>query len=298
MLVTQNLITVVKHHLYSFNENNTLVRPMRKNDIKETQIQLDRNKSHSAPRSLVIIPCFNEEATVGSIVLQTKRYVDAVVVVDDGSNDNTAEIAKEAGAIVLSHPKNKGKGAAVKTGFQFALENDFDYVITIDGDGQHNPFEIPAILGNVMNNGYDISIGFRVGNNTEMPNWRRVGKRVLDYATSFGAGGFVTDSQCGFRAFNRRAIVLITPKLRGNAFSVESEQLIQAYESGLKVVNTKVTCKYKNLKTSTKNPASHGLSVLVHIIWVVAKQRLLVFIGIFCFVFLIIGLVSGIYPLL
>jgi len=142
---------------------------MRKNDIKEYQTQLDQKKSHLTPRSLVIIPCYNEEATVGSIVLQTKRYVDTVVVVDDGSTDNTAEIAKEAGAIVLSHLKNKGKGAALKTGFQFALENDFDYVVTIDGDGQHNPLEIPAVLGNVMNNNNDISIGYRFGNTTEMP---------------------------------------------------------------------------------------------------------------------------------
>jgi glycosyltransferase involved in cell wall biosynthesis len=271
---------------------------MRKNDTKENRIQLDRKKSHSAPRSLVIIPCYNVEATVGRIVLESKRYVDTVVVVDDGSNDNTAERAKEAGAIVLSHLKNRGKGAALKTGFQFALENNFDYVVTIDGDGQHNPVEIPLVVGNVKNNGHDISIGFRVGHNSEMPMWRRVGKRALDYTTSLGAGGFVTDSQCGFRAFNKRAITLITPKLRGDAFSVESEQLIKAYESGLKVVNTNVTCKYNGLETSTKNPVSHGLSVLAYVIWVVIKQRLLVFIGVFCFIFLIIGLSSGIYSIL
>ena len=188
---------------------------MRKNDTKKNRTQLNHKKSLSTPRSLVIIPCYNESVTVGRIVVQTKHYADTVVVVDVGSTDNTAKIAQEAGAIVLSHLKNRGKGAALKTGFQFALDNDFDYVITIDGDGQHNPVEIPLLLGNIMNNGYDISIGFRVGNNSEMPMWRRVGKRVLDYTTSLGAGGFVTDSQCGFRAFTRRAIALITPKLRG-----------------------------------------------------------------------------------
>lgn len=234
------------------------------------------------------IPCYNEELTVRSIVLKTKRYVDTVVVVDDGSSDRTAQIAKDAGAVVLSHQKNKGKGAALKTGFQYALENNFDYVVTIDGDGQHNPLEIPNVLGNVMNNGHDISIGYRVGNNTEMPTWRRVGKRVLDYTTSLGAGGFVTDSQCGFRAFNRRAIEAITPKLRGDAFSVESEQLIRAYESGLKVTNTNVTCKYKDLETSTKNPASHGLSVLAYVLWVVAKQRPLLFISVPGFILMIL----------
>jgi glycosyltransferase involved in cell wall biosynthesis len=278
-------------------QNTTVMRQMRKNNAKENQIQLVQKKSHSAPRSLAIVPCYNEEVAIRSIVEKTKHYVDTVVVVDDGSTDSTVEVAKNAGAIVLSHLKNKGKGAALKTGFQYALENNFDYVVTIDGDGQHNPDEIPAVLGNVMNNGHDISIGYRVGTNTEMPMWRRVGKRVLDYTTSMGTGGFVTDSQCGFRAFNRRSVVMITPKLRGSAFSVESEQLIRAYESGFKVVNTNVTCKYKNLKTSTKNPASHGLSVLVYVIWTVAKQRLLLFMGIFFFIFMVIGLAVGINTL-
>jgi glycosyltransferase involved in cell wall biosynthesis len=270
---------------------------MRKTDEQVKRILVTRKTSHFAPRSLVIIPCYNEEATVRSLVLQTKRYVDTVVVIDDGSNDRTAEFAKNAGAVVLSHLKNKGKGAALKTGFSYALENDFDYIVTIDGDGQHNPDEIPAVLGNVMNNGHDISIGYRVGNGTEMPLWRRVGKRVLDYTTSLGAGGFVTDSQCGFRAFNRRAVELITPKLRGDAFSVESEQLIRAYESGLKVINTTVTCKYKDLDTSTKNPASHGLSVLGYVLLVIAKQRLLLYIGVLGVISMVISLALRIYIL-
>jgi glycosyltransferase involved in cell wall biosynthesis len=274
------------------------MRQRRKKIEHETRTRLNPKTSPFAARSLVVIPCYNEETTIGSLVVQAKRFVDTVVVVNDGSRDRTAKIAHDAGAVVLFHPRNKGKGAALKTGFAYALEHDFDYVVTIDGDGQHNPGEIPAVLGNVMNNGHDISVGYRVGNNTEMPTWRRVGKRVLDYTTSLGAGGFVTDSQCGFRAFNKRAVALMTPKLRGNAFSVESEQLIRAYESDLKVVNTTVTCKYNGLDTSTKNPASHGLSVLAYVLWVVAKQRLLVFVGIFCFIFMIIGLISGISSIL
>jgi len=246
-------------------------------------------------RTLAVIPCFDEEATVANIILKTKRFVNQVLVVDDGSSDETKKIAQEAGAIVISHKKNKGKGAAIRTGFQYALENNFDYVVTIDGDGQHNPLEIPNLLEDVINNGHDISIGFRVGNNTEMPTWRRVGKRVLDYTTSMGTGGFVTDSQCGFRAFNKKAVEAITPKLKGNAFSVESEQLIKAHESGLKVMNTNVTCKYKDLDTSTKNPAAHGFSVLAYIIWVIAERRPLLFISVPGFISMVIGLVLEIY---
>jgi len=251
----------------------------------------------SQKRTIAIIPCCNEESTIGSVVLRTKRFVNQVLVIDDGSSDETKKVAKEAGAIVISHRKNKGKGAAIRTGFQYALQNDYDYVVTIDGDGQHNPVEIPDLLGNVINNGNDISIGFRVGNSTEMPMWRRVGKRVLDYTTSMGTGGFVTDSQCGFRAFNKKAVESIAPTLKGNAFSVESEQLIKAHELGLKVINTNVSCKYNDLDTSTKNPASHGLSVLGYVLWVIAEKRPLLFISVPGFVLAVFGLLLGIYNL-
>ena len=246
-------------------------------------------------RSLAIIPCRNEETAIGSVILKTKRFVTEVLVIDDGSTDETKNVSKDAGAIVISHRKNRGKGAAIRTGFQYALDNDFDYVVTIDGDGQHDPLEIPKLLDNVMNNGHDVSIGYRVGKSTEMPTWRRVGKRVLDYTTSMGTGGFVTDSQCGFRAFNKKAVQAITPKLKGDAFSVESEQLIQAHESGLKMANTEVTCKYEGLKTSTKNPASHGVSVLGYILWVVVERRPLFFVALPGFICVVVGLILGIY---
>lgn len=255
-------------------------------------------KKNANTRTLAVIPCYNEEISIGSVVLKTKEHVDTVLVVDDGSIDDTSKIAKEAGATVISHKYNKGKSIAIKTGFRYALEKDFDYVITIDGDGQHNPSEIPSLLDNVVNNGHDISIGSRSGSSTEMPKWRRVGKRVLDYATSFGNGGFVTDSQCGFRAFNKKAVKAITPNLNGGAFNVESEQLIRAHELGLGVANTNVSCKYENLrKTSTKDPTSHGFSVLGYIIWLVAERRPLLFIGVPGFIMVILGLVLGILTL-
>jgi len=148
-----------------------------------------------------------------------------------------------------------------------------------------------------MNNGHDISIGYRFGNNTEMPNWRRVGKRALDYATGLGSGGRVTDSQCGFRAFNKKAVNELVSRLNGDAFTVESEQLVKAHELGLAVGNANITCKYKNLDTSTKNPASHGVSVLSYVIWLVAERRPLLFIAVPGFISVIVGLILGIYIL-
>jgi len=231
------------------------------------------------------------------MVLKAKRYVDAVLVVDDGSNDNTAEIARDAGAIVISHKENKGKSAVIKTGFKYALDHGFDYVVTIDGDGQHNPDEIPSVLENLQNNGHDIIIGSRYGARTEMPGWRKVGKRVLDYATSYGSGGYLTDSQCGFRGFNKKAVQGLISNLNGNAFSVESEQLIRGHDLGLNFGNAPITCKYNDLDTSTKNPASHGFSVLGYVIWMVAEKRPLLFIAVPGFVLVLLGLIFGMYTL-
>jgi glycosyltransferase involved in cell wall biosynthesis len=251
-------------------------------------------KNGNGRHSLAIIPCYNEETTIGSIVLKAKRYVDKVLVIDDGSNDDTAKVAIAAGAYVISHNKNKGKSEGIKTGFKYALSNNFNYVITLDGDGQHNPDEIPIILGNLENNGYDITIGLRSGSSTEMPKWRKVGKRILDYATSFGNGGYLTDSQSGFRAFNKKAVNSLATKLNSNAYCCESEQLIKAHELGLKIDQTNISCKYKNLDTSTKNPTSHGFSVLSYVIWIVAEQRPLLFLGVPGFISVILGLILGI----
>ena len=112
--------------------------------------------------TIALIPCLNEDATIGSVILKAKHHVNKVLVVDDGSEDATVKIAKEAGAFVISHKTNRGKSSAIKTGFKYVLDNNFDYVVTIDGDGQHNPDEIPNVLDNVMNNGHDISIGTHI----------------------------------------------------------------------------------------------------------------------------------------
>ena len=267
--------------------------------ISENEKHDKTHFKHPRPdnRTLAVIPCYNEEVTIGSIVLKTKRHVDTVLVVDDGSGDDTAKVAKEAGAIVIFHEKNRGKSSGIKTGFKYALSNGFDYVVTIDGDGQHNPDEIPAVLENVVNNGHDVSIGIRYGISTEMPGWRKIGKRVLDYATSFGNGGHVTDSQCGFRAFNRKAVQGLVSRLNGGEFNVESEQLIKANDLGLKVGNIRVMCKYNGLDTSTKAPASHGFSVLSYVIWLIAERRPLLFIGVPGLALVILGLIFGIHTL-
>ena len=248
---------------------------------------------NNGKRSIAIIPCFNEALTIGSIILKAKNHVDDVLVIDDGSSDDTSKIAKAAGAKVIIHKLNKGKSAGIKTGFKYALANRYDFVITIDGDGQHNPNEIPYLLNSLKNNGHDIILGIRYGNSTEMPIWRKIGKRILDYTTSIGNGGFITDSQCGFRAFKKRAIERLIYNLNGNAFSVESEQLIRAHEQGLHMGTEKISCKYKNLDTSTKPPSTHGLSVFSYILKLIAIKYPIFFVGIPGLFLVLLGYILG-----
>jgi glycosyltransferase involved in cell wall biosynthesis len=253
---------------------------------------------NNGKRSLAIIPCYNEETTIKTVIKKTKKHVDEVLVIDDGSKDNTSKFAKAAGAKVIACRVNRGKSAGIRMGFKYALKRNYDYVVTLDGDGQHNPNEIPELLNDVKNNGHDITLGTRWGDTTEMPSWRKLGKRILDYVTGLGNGGHITDSQCGFRAFNRKAIEKLANKLQGYGFTIESEQLIRAHEVGLKLRNKRISCYYEGLDTSTKTPTSHALSVLRYVIVNIAKTDSFRKISLPGFIFILTGLLIGIHALI
>jgi len=277
-------------------------------DIDSVQSMMkpeEKNRDHpisdEQQKIVVIIPCFNEETTIGSVIVKARKYADEILVIDDGSADETVKVAKDLGATVISHRMNLGKSAAIKTGFKYALKTDFTFAVTLDGDGQHDAHEIPRMITQLHEKKSDMIVGLRAGKKTEMPLYRRVGKRVLDYATSLGNGGMVTDSQSGFRVFSKKALMGITPKLRGSAFSTESEQLMIASDLGFSVETFPITCKYKSIgdesQTSTKSPTSHGFSVLGYVLWLVAEKRPLLFIGVPGFVFVMMGLFFGIRTL-
>jgi glycosyltransferase involved in cell wall biosynthesis len=230
-------------------------------------------------RVLCAIPCFNEELAVGSVVLQAKPHVADVLVVDDGSSDRTAEVARLAGAAVIVHERNTGKGKAVQNAFRYAQKNGYDALVLMDGDGQHDPREIPLLVKTLQMPGVDLALGFRFGEKTEMPGWRRAGKRVLDYATAVGGGGAVTDSQCGFRAFGKKAIAVMADKLGASGFGVESEQLVVAKDAGLRYENVTIHCRYEGIDGSTKGPISHATGVLTNLVSLVTMRRPLIWIG-------------------
>ncbi|MGB0652304.1 MAG: glycosyltransferase family 2 protein [Thermoplasmatota archaeon] len=231
---------------------------------------------------LCAIPCLNEEVAIATVVLKARRHVDQVIVVDDGSLDRTTEVAEMAGATVLRHPENMGKGAAYRTLWQHAREQDVDALVVLDGDGQHDAEEIPLLLAK-LREGADVVIGARWGDTTEMPRWRRAGKRVLDYTTALasgsgagsGKGPRVTDSQSGFRAYSRRALEEIQPHHHG--FSVESQLLVEAHQADLTIGETRIHCRY-DVDGSSAGPVRHASGVLNEMITQIGMRHpLLVF---------------------
>jgi glycosyltransferase involved in cell wall biosynthesis len=239
-------------------------------------------------KTIAAIPCYNEGLAIGSVALKASRYVDEVLVIDDGSTDDTVAIATAAGATVVAHECNRGKGRAVKNALRYAVEHSFDALVLLDGDGQHEPNEIPLLLVPLTNDSADIVIGFRTFG--QMPAYRRVGRKVLDRAT----GGPVRDSQCGFRALNRKAIELLAGTLVKDDFAVESEMTHIANEHKLRFADVRINCKYGDFKTSTKNPVAHGVGVLNSVIGLIAEKRPLHYIGLPGFVMFVIGVFFGI----
>lgn len=211
----------------------------------------------------VLLPAFNEEVALGSIILRSKQHADKVIVVDDGSTDNTAHVAELAGAEVIRHHSNQGKGAALRSGFEAA--KDMDIIVTIDADAQHNPDEIPVVVKPIIEGNADVVNGSRyiTGLDENTPSYRRVGQKVLDKATNISSGLDLTDTQSGFRAFSKESIKYF--RFNEVGFGVESEMLADAAEAGLRIVEVEIGVRY-DVDGSTKNPVSHGVRVLLHII--------------------------------
>jgi glycosyltransferase involved in cell wall biosynthesis len=215
-------------------------------------------------KSIVIIPAFNEEVAIASIIKRSLKYADDVLVIDDGSSDNTYQIACDAGAHVIKHYNNLGKGVSLRDAF--GEVSGYDVVVTIDGDGQHNPDEIPELMRPIIEGRADFVNGSRYldGFDDDTPDYRRVGQRVLDIATNITSGTSVTDSQSGFRAFRGDTIKYF--RFRDTGFGIESEMLADAAEHDLKILEVPITVRYDVENSSTKGPVTHGVGVLIKII--------------------------------
>jgi glycosyltransferase involved in cell wall biosynthesis len=217
------------------------------------------------PIIVAAIPCLNEEKFIGTIVAKARRYVDEVIVVDDGSTDDTALAAGKAGAKVIAHKSRQGAGAATRTAFQAAKRDDADVLVTLDGDGQHNPDEIPQVLAPILCRKADLVIGSRFLNPNlkDVPGYRKFGIDVITWLYNIGSKIKVTDSQSCFRAYSRRLIEIVDITEDGFGFSVQL--LIQARKKGLAIMEVPVSCIYHS-NGSTINPVTHGLGVAFNVI--------------------------------
>jgi glycosyltransferase involved in cell wall biosynthesis len=258
------------------------------NDSLEGSIKRSVNR----PFILVGIPAFNEEVAIGSMVLRARKYADKVFVIDDGSTDKTADVALTAGAHVVPRHNNSGKGAAIKDAFEYARKVKADILVLIDGDGQHNPDEIPSLLAPIIKGDADIVNGSRFLNNQKnnVPAYRRVGQEVLTFATNFGTKTHITDTQNGFRAFSRKTFECFSFKQNGMA--IESEMLMDAARAKMRISEVPIDVRY-DVAGSTYNPIVHGLSVLGRVISLVSQSRPLIFFCIPGAILLVIGLTAA-----
>ncbi len=194
-------------------------------------------------RLLVIIPALNEEASLPRVIQQLHAAAPSadIVVINDGSRDNTAQVAEQAGAFVVSLPYNLGIGAAMQTGFKFASRGNYDYAIQVDGDGQHDPNEMSEILGPVLAGQADVVAGARYIEDRGYitPKLRRLGIIILANLISLAVGRQVTDPTSGFRASNRRAIEYCA-ELYPHDYP-EPESVVQFWQAGLRMLEVPVT---------------------------------------------------------
>ena len=235
------------------------------------------------------IPAYNEEKNIAKIITKLKKITDSIIVCDDGSSDMTSEIAKNLGVIVISHKKNMGYGAAIRTIFEKSAEIGSDILVTFDADGQHRVEDVSRVLRPLENSEADIVIGSRfLGKQSNVPNYRKLGIKVITQVTNSSIKTKLTDSQSGFRAYSKQVLSKIS--LSEIGMGISTEILIKASSEGLRITEVPITILYSG-DTSTHNPVSHGTSVLFSTIKFTSIEHPLKFYGIPSVIFLTIGVI-------
>jgi glycosyltransferase involved in cell wall biosynthesis len=199
----------------------------------------------SMEKIAAVIPAYNEEKHIGDVVRRTRQMLDNVLVVDDGSGDKTAERARDAGADVIVHEQNRGKGETIKTGLRHWLDRHFDFVIILDADGQHRPEEIDRFIAAAVSaDEPKLILGNRMNDISSMPLVRRIVNRWMSGRISALCGQGIPDTQCGFRMLHRELI----PELLGGAarFDYETEMLIVASRKGFRVDSVPISTVYSD----------------------------------------------------
>lgn len=207
-------------------------------------------------RCVAVIPCCNEATHIGAVVTGVRRHVSKIIVVDDGSTDATAQQAAAAGATVLRHVANCGKGAALQTGWNYVGKLGFDWLLLLDGDGQHAPADIPEFFSGAEKSGAALVVGNRMGNSAAMPWLRRLVNRWMSRRISRLTGATLPDSQCGFRLAHLETLLRLP--IAVNRFEIESEMLVAFLAAGHKVEFMPVQTIYKNRRSQIRPLADAG----------------------------------------
>jgi len=213
---------------------------------------------------IAIIPAFNEESTIRSVISETMKWVDQIIVVDDGSTDNTASIARELNTIVLSHSRRMGVGAAFSSGIDKALSLGADIVVTLDADGQFDPNEIPKLIQPIIEGKADFVTGSRFLNDNQVPGMnktKRIGNSFFTRLTNWLTGMNFTDTQCGFRAYSKEALLRLTTFGR---YTYTQEVFLDLVNKNMRAIEVPVRVFPRKSGKSkvVRNPFSYGLRAL------------------------------------
>ena len=248
------------------------------------------------PYVVAVIPAFNEEKSIAKVLLLVKKYVDLVIVGDDGSNDMTGEIARALGAIVIRNDRNRGKGYTLKRLFNEALELGADVIVALDADGQHDPNYIPKLIEPVISGEADIVIGSRYRGfpPDKIPLYRRIGLKII--------GLFhkpvirrVKDTQSGYRAYRREVVEVLAKELRVQGYGTETEQLFIARKYKWRIVEVPVMITYVIGKSSKKHPLKHGMEIIKDLLKIVTEERPLLVLGVPGAILFLLGLGAAVY---
>ncbi len=246
---------------------------------------------------IVGVPCYNEEKTIAKLIVQLRSIASKIIVCDDGSSDLTGEIARFMGCEVITHPRNLGKGAALRSLFLAARNHKPDVFVTLDGDGQHNALDLAKLILPVLNKECDIAIGSRFedrDSQSEMPGYRKFGSKMINSVVRKASNLSVKDTQSGYRAYSLDAITKITPGEFGMAG--DTEILDQAREEDLSIREFATKISYDpSLRTSKKDPFSHSMEVLASTLKFASLRHPLIFYGLPSLAFFFVSLILGIY---
>jgi glycosyltransferase involved in cell wall biosynthesis len=294
---------VIEIHMTTFHSSTT-IQNKSCNSIKTSpsfsphliEVSVTDLESELVPKKglYAVLPAYNEELVIGSVVLRTKQYVNHVIVVDDGSSDRTAEVAKLAGAEVIQLEHNTGKAYAILLGLRRARELGCTVAVMLDADGQHDPREIQRVAGLVSSGKSDLVIGSRfLEKNSVIPPYRQIGQKILDLFTNMGAKSKVTDSQSGFRALSCQAMDNLD--FRSDRYNIESDMIAHFSALGLSIMEVPISVNYEVPNKHKKHPLTHGVSVLTRLINLIGYRRPLLLFGVLGTFLVIVGLSTVFY---